>query len=509
MNVDWIREAVKRGQGVLNPAGALMVDTGTHTGRAAKHRYIVNSPAVSSLVDWGPINQAIQPEVSESFFADLTQALSQGDSFSMKAFVGPVPIQVTSASPWHIAFAQNMFRARPIADLATRFEQEKSIEVLHFPYFSAKHWNRDYPSDTMIVVDLEQRRVGIVGTAYAGEIKKSAFTLCNYLFPEFGIFPMHASANCLTDGSKSSVLFGLSGTGKTTLSASPDRALIGDDEIIWTESGISNLEGGCYAKLANLSAENEPEIFRAIHRNGAILENVFYDENSLEVDFSNISKTENTRGSYDLGALRNVYAQDREATAPETIIFLTADAFGALPAVARLDFWQAQFHFMSGYTAKVAGTEMGVVTPTAAFSACFGAPFMPRTPATYAQMLAQRAAKAKTSVWLLNTGWVGGYGKGERFPIPVSRKILSAIQDGSLDAVEMVRHPVFGFSVPQVCPGVEKRWLEIPDGPHVQTLAQRFLKNFEKYEGKVDPQVLLRGGPFPATLQDYISEIFQ
>ncbi len=332
----------------------------------------------------------------------------------------------------------------------------------------------------MIVLDLAHREVGIVGTAYAGEIKKSVFTTCNYWAPEYGSFPMHASANCLTDGSSSCVLFGLSGTGKTTLSASADRALIGDDEIIWDDAGIYNLEGGCYAKLIDLSAEREPEIFRAVQSPHAILENVVLDAQG-RVDYADRSLTENTRGSYPLQALNNVYDQRKRAQAPRTIVFLTADAFGALPAVAKLDEDQARYFFMSGYTAKVAGTELGVKEPKAAFSACFGAPFMPRPASYYAKMLVDKVRSSGASVWLLNTGWTrGGYGVGERFPLKVSRALLKAIQSGELAQAPAQKHPIFGFEVPQSCPGVEASYLELGDLEKAAALKKRFEDNYSK-----------------------------
>ncbi len=307
---------------------------------------------------------------------------------------------------------------------------------------------------------------------------------------------MHASANCRADGSHASVLFGLSGTGKTTLSADPERALVGDDEIVWTDDGLWNLEGGCYAKLIDLDADKEPEIFRAISKPGAILENVSMDE-AGRINFADRAKTENTRGSYPLSSLKSIYRQDRGAQAPRTIVFLTADAFGALPAVARLDSHQAQYHFISGYTAKVAGTEMGVKEPKAAFSTCFGAPFMPRPSAVYAKLLAERARASGASVWLLNTGWTGGgYGKGPRFPIPVTRALLRAIQSGELEGGSFVKHPVFGFEVPTRVPGVEASYLALPEGDGAAKLARLFAENIAKNHPELSGhEIVAKGGP--------------
>ena len=494
-----IKSEIKTGR--LSPDGALMVDTGKHTGRAAKHRFVVSHESLAKTVDWGKVNKPIDVSLANKFFLGLEKRLSEaGDNFQMNGFVGAFPVKVTSTSPWHIAFAKNMFRDSGIASVLNLLPEGQTIEIFHDPYGKISKdydldWDSDTAGDTLIVLDLEEMRVGITGTAYAGEIKKSAFSACNYLLPAYGIFPMHASANCEKDGSNSSVLFGLSGTGKTTLSADPNRALIGDDEIIWTGNGLSNLEGGCYAKLINLSKEAEPEIHSACHRPETILENVTFDESSNALDFDDSSKTENTRGSYDISVLSNVFEQTRESDSPKTNVFLTADAFGAFPAVARLDFWQAQYHFISGYTAKVAGTELGVTEPTAAFSACFGAPFMPRHPTVYAEMLAAKAKQTNATVWLLNTGWVGGAQKGERFPIKVSRALLTAIQNGELAKQDTVRHPVFGFEVPTSCPGVDSNWLSLPKGAHVEALAEKFKKNFDQFIDVVELDVAVKGGP--------------
>jgi phosphoenolpyruvate carboxykinase (ATP) len=306
---------------------------------------------------------------------------------------------------------------------------------------------------------------------------------------------MHASANCLADGSHSCVIFGLSGTGKTTLSAQDGRYLIGDDESAWSQTGLTNLEGGCYAKLVNLTPEKEPEIFSAVNRFCSILENVAYDPSTRVPDFSSVALTENTRGSYKLNALERVFSQTREADLPETIVFLTADAFGALPAVARLDEWQMRYHFMSGFTAKVAGTEMGLKEPKAAFSACFGAPFMPRSPSVYANLLAERARESGASVWLLNTGWVGGYQKGSRFPLPLTRRILEMIQNGELQQSKFTKHPIFGFDVPTSVKGIDQEILMTPTGPQVEELAKMFIKNQEKFKDADAQEIIARGGP--------------
>lgn len=488
-------KALEDGQARLSNHGALIVETGEFTGRAATKRFVIAHPELKSNIYWGKFNQEIEPKEGLAFLKAVEEQFLSRKSFEYQGFVGPFQVQVKSPSAWHIAFAQNMFRESSINAVATQIKNSKKIEILHLPFDDARKLGTGYPDKTAIVIDLVQQKIAIVGTAYAGEIKKSAFGMANYLLPEHGILPMHSSANCLSDGTNSCVLFGLSGTGKTTLSASADRALIGDDEIVWTKTGISNLEGGCYAKLIHLDPKKEPEIYEAVNQPGAILENIVYDSETLEVDFDDASKTENTRGSYSLDHLSQVFTQDREASAPKHIVFLTADAFGALPPVARLNPYQAQYHFMSGYTAKVAGTEIGVKEPQATFSACFGAPFMPRHPKVYAAMLMESAKQNQTEIWLLNTGWQeGGYGKAERFPIPVSRQILSAIQSGELSKAKMTKHPVFGFEVPESCPGLESKWLKIPEGEVVAKLAKRFVENIESL-GQVPDEVKKLGGP--------------
>ena len=491
-----IQETVSLGMGKLTKSGAVVVETGQHTGRATKERFIVRRHGLDEIVDWGKVNQPMTVDFADEFFAKLENKVRKGKNYSMKGYVGGFPITVTSLSPWHVAFARNMFREYPIKSIQSLNKQNVEITVYHDPFGKVSQLGLNSPTETLIVLDPALMRVGIIGTAYAGEIKKSAFTLCNFKLPEFGVFPMHASANCLEDGSSSCVLFGLSGTGKTTLSAASDRFLIGDDEIVWGPAGLSNLEGGCYAKLIDLSAEKEPEIHRACTKKGAILENVVVSDSSGEIEFSNRSKTENTRGSYPISALEKVFDQAKESQHPKNIIFLTADAFGAMPAVAQLDSNQAQYHFLSGYTSKVAGTEMGVKEPQVAFSTCFGAPFMPRLPSVYAKLLADYSKKHQASVWLLNTGWMnGGYGKGERFPIRVSRQLLRSIQSGELAKSQMQKHPVFGFNVPVSCAGVESELLKVPSGPAVQELANRFIENFKRFESHVDRDVVLKGGP--------------
>lgn len=472
-----IEKSLSAGTGKRSSAGAFAVSTGKYTGRATEQRFIADRPEIHRNIDWGKVNRPLSPADTDIFLGNLRKKLAGAEHFS--GFAGPFAVEVHSSSPWHLAFCLNMFRQSSFE----RSDRGAPIRVWHLPDARASDLLPGYMDQALIVLDLARREVGIVGTAYAGEIKKSVFTTCNYWAPEYASFPMHASANTQDDGSSSCVLFGLSGTGKTTLSASADRALIGDDEIIWDSQGLYNLEGGCYAKLIDLSADREPEIYRAVASPQAILENVVMLP-SGQVDFADRSLTENTRGSYPLSAISRVFDQSRHAKAPRTVVFLTADAFGALPAVAQLREAEARYFFMSGYTAKVAGTELGVKEPKAAFSACFGAPFMPRPPRFYADLLVEKVRAAGATVWLLNTGWTrGGYGVGERFPLKVSRALLSAIQSGALARSPMVSHPVFGFKVPTSCEGVATEHMGLGDVEKSRELKKLFDENFAKLEG--------------------------
>ncbi|MCB9024861.1 MAG: phosphoenolpyruvate carboxykinase (ATP) [Bdellovibrionaceae bacterium] len=488
-----IEQTIKAKLGQLSKDGALIVNTGKSTGRSTKERFVIRRPDIEKDIHWGDVNQPMNAKKGDLFLNAIERSVMDNQHYIMKGYVGCFKVEVYSTSPWHIAFAENMFRSDVIEGLKKLVPDDLTIKIYHDPEGTVADLGIDHEYNKAIIVDPSNLKVAIVGTAYAGEIKKSAFALCNFLFPKYGIMPMHSSANCSNNGAQSCVLFGLSGTGKTTLSADPTRYLIGDDEIVWSKNGISNLEGGCYAKLIKLSEKNEPDIWHAANRQGSILENVSFNMETGEIDFDSNIITENTRGSYSIEALDKVFNQQQEAQPPTSIVFLTADAFGALPAVSRLNEWQAQYHFISGYTAKVAGTEIGVVEPQATFSACFGAPFMPRAPKVYAELLAQLCRQYKAPVWLVNTGWVGGCENGERFPIHVSRSILTAIQNGELNDVEMKKHPVFGFDVPVTVPGVEAQWLQIPDGPQVKELGQKFINN-AKANG-IPEDICDRGGP--------------
>lgn len=497
LNVEWIEDAIKLGLAKLSQSGALVVETGAYTGRAVNDRHVAKDPSIQDHINWGPQNREASPAEVQSVIEAVQASLARaGKIYTYRGFVGPFPVEVQSVSPWHALFASHMFRQTPALKNDLQGSSKQTIRIFHNPNLSpAELGVKGISSKAYIGVDFARTTIGICGTQYAGEIKKSAFASANYLLPPMGHFPMHASANCRSDGTGSSVLFGLSGTGKTTLSAVSDRPLIGDDEIIWTDEGLWNLEGGCYAKLIKLSQESEPEIFSAVNRWGAIQENVVLNESRVP-NFDNDTKTENTRGSYPLGYLPNVFDTKRPAGHPTSIIFLTADAFGALPAVAKLNPDQAEYHFISGYTARVAGTELGVKEPSAVFSSCFGAPFMPRSPAVYSALLRDRMLHHKTSVWIVNTGWTnGGYGKGPRFPIAVSRAIVRGIQSGELDAAPTTQHPIFGFAVPKQISGVDAQYLKIPEGPHVNEVAQKFIENAKKLGALIPKHVLEHGGP--------------
>ena len=499
MRTIFMEEAICQKQANLLATGALAVTTGKHTGRSANSRFVARNSFTETSVDWGDVNKPWDAERSADFFRAIQKRLAENRVFSVQGFVGPFPLEVYSTSSWHASFAFNMFREQFVENLAKQASSKPegfgTIRIWHDPYTPASKYGITSPEDAFILLDPGSFSVGIVGTAYAGEIKKSAFSLANYLLPVTGVLPMHASANCDKNGERSCVIFGLSGTGKTTLSAQDGRYIIGDDEIAWSDKGLSNLEGGCYAKLIGLTEEREPQIYRAVNKFGAILENVVYDEKTRLPDFSSAKLAENTRGSYKIGALDTVFDQNREASAPQTIVFLTADAFGALPAVARLDEWQMRYHFMSGFTAKVAGTEIGIKEPKAAFSACFGAPFMPRRPSVYAHLLAEKAKRAEASVWLLNTGWMGGFKEGKRFPLAITRRLLELVQSGEMDHAKFEKHPIFGFDVPTSIKGIDSEVLRMPKGQQVEDLAARFSANTAKFKDEDSAEIIRRGGP--------------
>lgn len=494
-NLSLIDMAVDRDEGYLTAEGALVTETGERTGRSPNDKFIVDEDSTNQDVHWGDVNISTDSEVFERLKVQVIDYLSQRDSlFVQDLYCGSeeseaLPIRVINQNAWHNAFARNMF-VRPTAEqLNTHTPQ---FTVYHAPHFEAE--DDALNSQCFVIVNYAAGEVIIGGTRYAGEIKKSIFSVMNLILPKKGILPMHCSAN--TTGENTAIFFGLSGTGKTTLSADPKRALIGDDEHGWGANGVFNFEGGCYAKLINLSEEDEPEIFATTKQKGTVLENIVVDSNGVP-DFDDTSKTQNTRGSYPIEAIEN-RTMDSKGGHPQNVIFLTCDAFGVLPPISRLTPSQAAYHFISGYTAKVAGTEIGVTEPQATFSACFGEPFMPMHPGVYADLLSEKMAEHDSTAWLINTGWSGGaYGVGSRMKIKYTRAMLNAALDGELDGVEYVTDERFGFEIPKSCPGVPSDVL-VPrqtwqNGENYDStadkLASMFNKNFERYADGVSEEV--------------------
>ncbi len=452
--------ALARGDGRLAEGGPLVVDTGSHTGRSAQDKYLVREGGSEERIWWSDVNPSLDEESYEGLREKVTSHLGGRDLYVVDAFAGADPahrlgVRVITESPWHALFAKTLF-IDPTEDELSVYEPQAL--VLHAPEVEADPEEDGTRSGTFVVLHPSRTEILIGGTYYAGEIKKSIFTVMNDRLPLEGVLPMHCSANVSDDGDVA-VFFGLSGTGKTTLSADPSRHLIGDDEHGWGDRGIFNLEGGCYAKVIRLSPEAEPQIFEATSSFGTVLENVVADERGI-LDLHDDSKTENTRGAYKLEQIDNALPQKR-AGHPASVIFLTADAFGILPPIARLTREQALFYFLSGFTAKLAGTEIGVQEPQPTFSSCFGAPFLPQPPAVYARLLGERLERYRTAVWLVNTGWTGGpYGEGRRMPIAATRGLLAAALAGDLDGAEYRVDPLFGFEVPVDVPGVDQRLLD-------------------------------------------------
>lgn len=450
-------EAIARSEGHLASHGPLVVSTGQFTGRTPKDKYIVYDEVTRDRVWWGPVNAPLAPEHFATFRQRMLEHLAGRDLFVQDCLAGAdpahqLPIRVITETAWHNLFAHNLF-IRP--DPEALAQHLPKFTLIHAPNFRANPATDGTRSEVCIVINFSQREVLISGTHYAGEIKKAIFTVLNYLLPQDGVLSMHCSANVgIENKADVALFFGLSGTGKTTLSTDPRRKLIGDDEHGWNGGGVFNLEGGCYAKVINLSAADEPEIYAASHRFGAVLENVRLDRATGLVDLRDSSKTENTRAAYPISYIHNAATSGR-ADHPTNILMLTADAFGVLPPVARLTPEQAVYHFLCGYTAKVAGTERGVTEPQATFSPCFGAPFMALPPQVYAQLLGEKIARRHVKVWLVNTGWSSGpYGVGQRIKISYTRAMVNAILEGALDAVPYRTDENFGLAVPTTCPHV-------------------------------------------------------
>lgn len=496
-----VESAVARGEGKLASNGALVTETGSRTGRSPNDRFFVAHGRSKERVDWGGTNRPFDPDRFDALQAKVRAHLEGRDLFVIDGYLGADPdyqlrLRVITEFAWHALFAKQLFR-RPSPDELEGFEPD--FTVLSSPTFLAVPARDGTDSEAFIGIDLERRQVLICGTQYAGEMKKSLFTAANYLLPEEGVLPMHCSANVGADDDVA-LFFGLSGTGKTTLSADVERRLIGDDEHGWSNNGIFNFEGGCYAKCINLSQANEPQIWAAI-RFGSVVENAVVDERTRSVDYDDDSITQNTRVAYPLEYIPNFNPGGRAGHA-QTVVFLTADAFGVLPPLSKLTAEGAMYHFLSGFTAKLAGTEAGVNEPQATFSTCFGAPFLPLKAGEYAEMLGERIAKHDAEVFLVNTGWSGGpYGVGERMSLPNTRAMVKAAVSGALRGVETRQHPVFNVAVPVTCPGVpdevldpKSTWSD-PEAYDRQAteLARMFVENFKRFEDQVDPGVVKSG----------------
>ena len=490
--------AIRAGEGLVAADGPLVVRTGKHTGRSPEDKFIVEEPSSRDKIWWGPVNRPISEANYDRLRARLVAYLDDKVVYRQDCFIGAAPehrrsLRVYTETAWASVFARNLFRRPSEADLAGFAPNFTIIDVPSFKAHPAAEGTR---TETAILLHLRRMEIIIVGTEYAGEIKKSAFTVMNYLMPDEGVLPMHSAVNVGPAGD-SVVFFGLSGTGKTTLSADPLRSLIGDDEHGWGDAGLFNFEGGCYAKTIRLSPMYEPDIFQTTRRFGTILENVDLDPRTRALDLDSDRFTENTRGAYPLEFIGNADPTGL-AGQPSHVVLLTADAFGVLPPIARLTHDQAAYHFISGYTAKLAGTEIGIKEPKATFSACFGAPFMPRHPGEYAAMLVDRLARWDVPVWLVNTGWTGGpYGTGERMNINHTRAMVRAALDGRLDGVPMVDDPIFRIAVPTSCPDVPAEFLQ-PRSTWQDTdaydkaarrLAGMFADNFANYHDRVATSV--------------------
>jgi phosphoenolpyruvate carboxykinase (ATP) len=493
---ELVEHAVRRGEGILGNDGQLIVDTRPHTGRSPKDKFFVKEPGSEPHIDWGETNRPIAPEVFDALWDRVAAYLSSRDVYTLDCYVGAdpefrLPVRVVTEFAWHSLFARDLFIVPPPEALG---EFIPEFTVVDAALFSADPHRDGTHSSTFVLVNFAKRMILIGGTKYAGEIKKSVFTVMNYLLPLRHVLSMHCSANVGPNGDVT-IFFGLSGTGKTTLSADSRRPLVGDDEHGWSRSGIFNFEGGCYAKVIKLSRTAEPEIWDASHRFGTVLENVVYDEGTRKLDLDSDSKTENTRAAYPIEFIPNVVPGSRAGHA-KTIVMLTADAFGVLPPIARLTQGQAMYHFLSGYTAKVAGTERGITEPQATFSTCFGAPFMVHHPTVYSKLLGERIDEHGAQCWLVNTGWSGGpYGVGKRMAIAYTRAMVNAAIEDAFAGAEFEREPFFGLEIPLSVPGVPSEVLNPRnmwgDGAaydaQAKKLAGLFAKNFEKFASYAAP----------------------
>ena len=485
-----VEHSVRLGEGTLASNGALVAYTGKYTGRSPKDKFTVKDSVTADLVNWGDVNIAFDPVKFDALFERVMEHLRGRELFVQDLFSGAdtnyrLPIRVINQYAWHNLFVRELFVRPTDAELKSHSPQ---FTIVSAPEFQGDPQRDGTRSEAFVIVNFTRKIVLIGGTKYAGEMKKSIFGIMNFLLPQNNVFPMHCSANVGTTG-ETALFFGLSGTGKTTLSADPNRRLIGDDEHGWSPKGIFNFEGGCYAKCIKLSQENEPQIWNAI-RFGSVLENVTLDPVTHVPDYNDDSRTENTRCAYPVEFIDNAVIPGVGGH-PKNIIFLTADAFGVLPPISKLSTDEAMFHFLSGYTAKVAGTEAGVKEPQPNFSTCFGSPFMPLPPKTYAEMLGRRMKEHNAQCWLVNTGWFGGpYGVGSRMKLPYTRAMVNAAIEGKLNNVEFEKDPAFGLTVPKAVPGVPPEFLRARDAwsdkaaydKSAADLISRFVKNFEKFD---------------------------
>ncbi|HEX4887560.1 MAG TPA: phosphoenolpyruvate carboxykinase (ATP) [Luteibaculaceae bacterium] len=496
---ELVEHTILNGQGVLTDTGALAIDTGEFTGRSPKDKFIVEDSITKDAIWWNDFNIKFDSDKFDALYKRVTAYLTNREVYVRDAFVCAddtykMSARVVTEFPWSNLFVNNMF-IRPTDAEIQSFSPDWN--VICAPGFKADPIIDGTRQSNFAVINFTKKTIIIGGTGYTGEIKKGIFTVLNFVLPhDHGVFPMHCSAN-IGESEDTAIFFGLSGTGKTTLSSDPNRRLIGDDEHGWSSKGVFNFEGGCYAKCIDLSREKEPQIFDAI-RFGALLENIVFEENSSTVNYADGSKTENTRVSYPLHHIDNI-VEPSVGGNPKNIFFLTCDAFGVLPPVSKLTKEQAMYHFMSGYTAKVAGTEAGVTEPTTTFSTCFGAPFMPLHPSKYAEMLGKRMDDTQANVWLINTGWSGGsYGVGSRMKLSYTRAMITAALTGQLTNAQFVKHEIFGVEMPTSCPGVPDEILNPRNtwqdkaayDEKAQNLAERFVNNFKKFEAGTSAAIL-------------------
>lgn len=500
---ELVEKTLSAKQGTLADSGALTCDTGKFTGRSPKDKYIVVDNITNDTIWWGDINNKLVEEKFDALYIKMVNYLSGVELYVKDAYACAssqyrLKLRVVTELPWQSLFANNLF-LRPATDELQNFKEDWLI--LSAPGFKANPQTDGTRAENFTIINFSRKLILIGGSAYTGEIKKGVFTVLNYLLPiNEKVFPMHCSSNVGKNGD-TAIFFGLSGTGKTTLSADPERKLIGDDEHGWSTSDVFNFEGGCYAKCVNLSKEKEPQIFKAI-KYGTLLENICFYPGTNEVNYFDISKTENTRAAYPIHYIDNIVESSIGST-PKNVFFLTADAFGVLPPISRLTVGQAMYHFISGYTAKVAGTEAGITKPQTTFSACFGKPFLPLHPTQYATMLGEKLTHEKINVWLVNTGWTGGaYGIGQRIQLNYTRAMITAALNGSLDHVQYHKHPIFGLNMPLSCPTVPQKILNPIESwsnkeaytKAAKNLASEFIKNFSQYE-QFATEEIKEGGP--------------